>query len=100
LGTRPKRTEAPKKFVRDEDAPKPYRSNARERVKEEKKREKSGGLHKEFVPEKAYISKTEREGLIRLNKFLSNAGIASRREADQLIELGLVNVNGVVVKEL
>lgn len=100
LGSRPKRTSAPKKFVRDEDAPKPYRSNARERIKEEKKREKSGGLHKEFVPEKAYISKTEREGLIRLNKFLSNAGIASRREADQLIELGLVNVNGVVVKEL
>ena len=100
LGSRPKRTEAPKKFVRDEDAPKPYRSNARERIKEEKKREKSGGLHKEFVPEKAYISKTEREGLIRLNKFLSNAGVASRREADQLIELGLVHVNGVVVKEL
>jgi 23S rRNA pseudouridine2605 synthase len=100
LGLRPKRTEAPKKFVRDEDAPKPYRSNARERLKEEKKREKSGGLHKEFVPEKAYISKTEREGMIRLNKFLSNAGIASRREADQLIELGLVSVNGVVVKEL
>lgn len=100
LGIRPKRTEAPKKFARDEDAPKPYRSNARERIKEEKKREKSGGLHKEFVPEKAYISKTEREGLIRLNKFLSNAGIASRREADQLIELGLVSVNGVVVKEL
>lgn len=100
LGSRPKRTEAPKKFVRDEDAPKPYRSNARERIKEEKKREKSGGLHKEFVPEKAYISKTEREGLIRLNKFLSNAGVASRREADQLIELGLVSVNGVVVKEL
>lgn len=100
LGSRPRRSEAPKKFVRDEDAPKPYRSNARERIKEEKKREKSGGLHKEFVPEKAYISKTEREGLIRLNKFLSNAGIASRREADQLIELGLVSVNGVVVKEL
>jgi hypothetical protein len=27
--------------VRDEDAPKPYRSNARERIKEEKKKEKS-----------------------------------------------------------
>ena len=88
-------------FRSDEDAPKPYRSNARERIKQEKIREKSGGgLNKEFVPEKAYISKTEREGLIRLNKFLSNAGIASRREADQLIELGLVSVNGVVVKEL
>jgi 23S rRNA pseudouridine2605 synthase len=36
----------------------------------------------------------------RLNKFLSNAGIASRREADKLIELGLVTVNGKVVTEL
>jgi len=57
-------------------------------------------LNKEFVPEKAYISRTERQGLMRLNRFLSNAGIASRREADQLIELGLVTVNGQVVKEL
>jgi len=37
---------------------------------------------------------------IRLNRFLSNAGIASRREADQLIELGLVQVNGKVVREM
>jgi 23S rRNA pseudouridine2605 synthase len=35
-----------------------------------------------------------------LNKFLSNAGIASRREADRLIELGLVSVNGKVIVEL
>jgi 23S rRNA pseudouridine2605 synthase len=37
---------------------------------------------------------------VRLNKFLSNAGIASRREADKLIELGLVTVNGKVITEL
>jgi 23S rRNA pseudouridine2605 synthase len=37
---------------------------------------------------------------VRLNKFLSNAGIASRRDADKLIELGLVSVNGKVVTEL
>lgn len=37
---------------------------------------------------------------IRLNKFLANAGICSRREADQLIENGEISVNGVVVKEL
>jgi len=36
----------------------------------------------------------------RLNKFLSNAGICSRREADKLIEKGLVKVNGKVVTEL
>lgn len=34
---------------------------------------------------------------IRLNKYLSNAGICSRREADQFIAMGLVSVNGKVI---
>ena len=37
---------------------------------------------------------------IRLNKFMSNAGICSRREADEFIQQGLVKVNGIVVTEL
>lgn len=37
---------------------------------------------------------------IRLNKFLANAGVASRREADQLILKGEIMVNGVVATEL
>ncbi len=37
---------------------------------------------------------------IRLNKFMSNAGICSRREADEFIQQGLVKVNGKVVTEL
>ena len=37
---------------------------------------------------------------IRLNKYIANAGVCSRREADTLIENGLVSVNGTVVKEL
>jgi len=37
---------------------------------------------------------------MRLNKFLSNSGICSRREADELILAGAVKVNGVVVTEL
>ena len=37
---------------------------------------------------------------IRLNKFLANAGICSRREADQFIQAGVVSVNGQVVTEL
>ena len=37
---------------------------------------------------------------IRLNKFLANAGICSRREADELIQAGVVTVNGVNVSEL
>ena len=38
--------------------------------------------------------------LIRLNKLLAQRGVASRREADRLIEEGSVEVNGVVVQEL
>ena len=37
---------------------------------------------------------------IRLNKFLSNAGVCSRREADEFIQKGAVKVNDVVVTEL
>ena len=37
---------------------------------------------------------------VRLNKYLANAGICSRREADNYIEAGLITVNGVVVTEL
>ena len=37
---------------------------------------------------------------IRLNKFLANAGVCSRREADDFIQAGVVTVNGEVVKEL
>ena len=37
---------------------------------------------------------------VRLNKYLSNAGICSRREADNYITAGLITVNGVVVTEL
>ena len=37
---------------------------------------------------------------IRLNKFLANAGICSRREADEYITAGVVSVNGEVVTEL
>ena len=40
------------------------------------------------------------DGRIRLNRFLSNAGVASRREADDLIKAGVVTVNGKVVTEM
>ena len=40
------------------------------------------------------------ENEIRLNKYLSNAGICSRREADVLIQTGVVTVNGEIITEL
>ncbi|GAC1305403.1 MAG: pseudouridine synthase [Mucilaginibacter sp.] len=39
-------------------------------------------------------------GLIRLNRYISNAGICSRRKADELIAAGVVSVNGTVISEL
>lgn len=43
---------------------------------------------------------TDPDEPIRLNKFLANAGICSRREADEFITAGVVSVNGVGVTEL
>jgi 23S rRNA pseudouridine2605 synthase len=40
------------------------------------------------------------DGLTRLNKFLANAGLCSRREADLLISTGVVTVNGKVITEM
>ena len=40
------------------------------------------------------------DGKIRLNKFISNAGICSRREADKFIEAGVVTVNGIGITEM
>lgn len=37
---------------------------------------------------------------IRLNKYLANAGVCSRREADEFIQAGVITVNGNVVTEL
>ena len=42
----------------------------------------------------------EKQELIRLNKYVANAGVCSRREADVIIAKGLVKVNGVVVTEM
>ncbi len=42
----------------------------------------------------------EIKGIVRLNKFIANSGVCSRREADTLIQAGVVTVNGEVVTEL
>ncbi|MBL0741860.1 rRNA pseudouridine synthase [Chryseolinea sp. Jin1] len=39
-------------------------------------------------------------GKIRLNKFIANSGVCSRREADELITMGLISVNGKTITEL
>lgn len=43
---------------------------------------------------------TEIKEVVRLNKFIANSGVCSRREADTMIQSGVVTVNGEVVTEL
>ena len=43
---------------------------------------------------------TPKTGPIRLNKYIANSGVCSRREADDLITMGLITVNGTVVTTL
>ena len=50
--------------------------------------------HRQAPPEPKY------DGTTRLNKYISNAGICSRRDADKLIEAGAVMVNGEVITTL
>ena len=55
------------------------------------------------TPRKQKILSLEHEekfGPIRLNKYISNSGICSRRDADMLIETGAIQVNGKIVTEL
>ena len=46
------------------------------------------------------INKQAEKDTIRLNKYIANSGICSRREADELISQGLVEVNGKIVTEM
>ena len=57
-----------------------------------------GGGFGERIEYKEYIE--DPDAPIRLNKFLANAGVCSRREADQFIQAGVVKVNGEIVTEL
>ncbi len=54
------------------------------------------GLAKAKAPSKG---KNTQEG-IRLNKYISNSGVCSRREADTFIATGLVQVNGKIINEM
>ncbi|MDR2127023.1 MAG: rRNA pseudouridine synthase [Prevotellaceae bacterium] len=74
----------PKNYVRMSE---PVDSRLRRRIKEAK------------VNNVADVNIAE-DSKVRLNKFIANSGICSRREADTFIKAGVVSVNGVVVTEL
>lgn len=49
---------------------------------------------------KTQMSGFDNDGLMRLNKYIAKSGVCSRREADKLIETGVITVNGKMVSEL
>lgn len=55
---------------------------------------------KKFVKKKIKEDKTEENNHVRLNKYIADSGVCSRRQADEYIEKGLISVNGKVVTEL
>lgn len=106
------REEKPKRTRDEADGAKRFKFSD----KEERGDKKSGFFSKlsrggksfsrKAAPAPDYGSKIEKakEDLgfdkIRLNRYISNSGVCSRREADELIKMGLVTVNGTVVTEM
>jgi 23S rRNA pseudouridine2605 synthase len=117
---RPARDEAPRNFeVRDErkftpredDRGRPAKFSKRDTFKSRNRHDQAPAFspqykldrYKENAPAKIQkkIAQTERRGdEVRLNRFIANAGICSRRDADKLIEAGEIKVNNKVITEM
>ncbi len=72
--------------------------SAEEQMKERNKRIMSRGKQKGDEPVKNEADTDEKE--VRLNRFIANAGVCSRREADVLIQEGRVKINDEVMTEM
>jgi 23S rRNA pseudouridine2605 synthase len=81
----------------DEDRPKRNESGSDQPVKRYVRRSRTSEPQQEPESTGTLQSGTEK---VRLNKYIANSGVCSRREADQLIEMGLITVNGVAITEL
>ncbi len=117
---RPARDEAPRNFEareerkftpREDDRGRPAKFSKRDTFKSRNRHDQAPAFspaykldrYKENAPAKIQkkIAQTERRGdEVRLNRFIANAGICSRRDADKLIEAGEIKVNNKVVTEM
>ncbi len=61
---------------------------------------KEGGFKKKVRPQLPPSAYKKDDGLTRLNKYIANSGMGSRREADEMIKMGLISVNGVTITEM
>ena len=112
---KPKRSFSKARPDRDEEAPAPRRTSRPAAPDKPRRRDVTAEseILTEIVarrrregrpsPEKVKVRTLEQDQKtlpIRLNKYIANAGVCSRREADTLIEAGAISVNGTVVTEL
>ena len=79
--------------------PNPYKFNATDEQNMNMILSRKPQLDQIQLSDNDYVETPIKE-TIRLNKFIANSGICSRREADQYIQAGVVTVNGEVVTEL
>ncbi|MEG2308734.1 pseudouridine synthase [Chryseobacterium sp.] len=93
-GSRPKSSDTRDKYERG--SLKYGRRPGAERTDEDRDKVRS------FVQQRRFkkVEQDVHKDTIRLNKYIANSGICSRREADELITQGLVEVNGKVVNEM
>jgi 23S rRNA pseudouridine2605 synthase len=100
----------PRKYSQDReprresfDKPRRYsqdREPRRESFHKPERQDKIFRPRKSFDTNKPHQHTKNNDGLVRLNKFIANSGICSRREADEYIVAGVVSVNGEIVTEL
>ena len=106
---RPERGERPERSFNREDSRRP-KSGARPGASERRsdsRNDSRGGAKRGFVPKRDEKPRSYPKynpnrvtGEVRLNRFISQSGVCSRREADEFILAGVVTVNGQVVTEL
>ena len=94
-------TEKPKRsYKREEGDDRPARKTEGRIDKSDRSKRAYKGAKEEFKSKKSQRGTFTENGPIRLNRYISMAGICSRREADEMILAGVVSVNGEVVTEL
>jgi 23S rRNA pseudouridine2605 synthase len=91
-----------KSFSRPESGEKPagQRSDSPREQRSFIKKERSSFAGKRPRRDKEKEAEAPKSDKIRLNRYIANSGICSRREADELITMGLVSVNGKTITEL
>lgn len=90
-GDQPERSKFEKR-ERSKNFGKPFRPSERKKT--------FGGPKQEHQRKNIDTGIKKEDGLVRLNKFMANSGVGSRREADEFIKMGLVTVNGETITEM